>query len=218
MNNLRFQWGRDLEVAGSNAPGPYVSLSNIANYGEFYALPRTAELDEHRTQIADTLSLQRGKHTFKAGFDLNIIHEVMINLFQGTGRYTYSGTAQQAFNNWVLDVCNVNTGDGLTGRHFNSFVQVNDPITHVGKDDFYEQDFAGFVEDTWHPARNVTLNAGLRYDLFLIPAPPPAQYGDASHQSLHVQDQRAQKDNLRRAWASPGNSLPKWWSAPAAAS
>jgi outer membrane receptor protein involved in Fe transport len=172
VNNVRFQWGRDLEVAGSNAPGPYVSLSNITNYGEFYALPRTAEPDEKRTQIADTLSFVRGTHSFKTGFDLNLIHEVMINLFQGTGRYTYSGTAQQAFNNWVSDVFNVNTGDGLTGRHYNTFVQVNDPITHVGKDDFWEQDAAGFFEDAWHPARKLTVTAGLRYDVFVIPAPP----------------------------------------------
>ena len=172
LNNLRFQWGRDLEVAGSNAPGPYVSLSNITNYGEFYALPRTAEPDEHRDQIADTFSLVKGKHTIKTGFDLNFIHEVMINLFQGTGRYTYSGTAQQAFNNWVLDVFNIDAGDGHTGQHYNTFVQVNDPITHVGKDDFWEQDAAGFVEDAWHVTPKLTVNAGLRYDIFLIPAPP----------------------------------------------
>lgn len=172
VNNLRFQWGRDLEVAGANAPAPYVSLSNISNYGENYALPRTAEPDEKRTQIADTLSIVRGRHTIKTGFDINIIHEVMINLFQGTGRYTYSGTAAQAFNNWVLDVFDINNGDGLTGRHYNTFVQVNDPVTHVGKDDFYDKDFSGFVEDNWHPNKKLTVNAGLRYDLYLIPAPP----------------------------------------------
>ena len=172
VNNFRFQWGRDLEVAGSNAPGPYVSLSNISNYGEFYALPRTAEPDEHRNQFADTLSLVRGKHTIKTGFDVNLIHEVMINLFQGTGRYTYSGTSQQAFNNWVLDVFDIDTGDGLQGQHYTSFVQVNDPITHVGKDDFWEQDVAGFVEDAWHVTPGLTVNAGLRYDIFMIPAPP----------------------------------------------
>jgi outer membrane receptor protein involved in Fe transport len=172
VNNFRFQWGRDLEVAGSNAPGPYVSLSNISNYGEFYALPRTAEPDEKRTQVADTVSIVKGRHTIKAGYDINIIHEVMINLFQGTGRYTYSGTAQQAFNNWALDVFDINAGDGLTGKHYNSFVQVNDPITHVGKDDFYEKDYSGFVEDTWRVSPKLTVNAGLRYDLFLIPQPP----------------------------------------------
>ena len=85
VNNLRFQWGRDLEVAGANAPAPYVSIASVMTYGENYALPRTAEPDEHRIQIADTLSKVHGRHTFKTGFDVNLIHEVMINLFKGTG-------------------------------------------------------------------------------------------------------------------------------------
>ena len=172
VNNVRFQWGRDLEIAGANSPAPYVSLSNITNYGEFYALPRTAEPDEHRNQVADTLSIVRGRHTIKTGFDLNIIHEVMINLFQGTGRYTYSGTNQQAFTAWSEDVFGVDVGDGLTGRHYSTFVQVNDPITHTGKDDFYDNDISAFVEDSFKASPKLTLNLGLRYDLFLIPQPP----------------------------------------------
>ncbi len=51
VNNVRFQWGRDLEAAGANGPAPYVSLASVATYGENYALPRTAEPDEHRIQI-----------------------------------------------------------------------------------------------------------------------------------------------------------------------
>ena len=176
VNNVRFQWGRDLEVAGANSPAPYVSLSNISNYGEFYALPRTAEPDEHRTQVADTLSKVYGKHSFKMGFDLNVIHEVMINLFQGTGRYTYSGTNQQAFTAWALDTFGIPTtdasGNNNTGRHWSTFVQVNDPITHVGKDDFHNTDIAGFFEDSWKANSKLTINAGLRYDIFMIPQPP----------------------------------------------
>lgn len=173
VNNVRFQWGRDLEVAGSNAPAPYVNIPNVMAYGEFYALPRTAEPDEHRTQIADTLSMVHGRHTFKTGFDLNIIHELMINLFNGTGQYTYStGNVQASFNNWVLDTYGINIGDGLTGRHFNSFTQVNDPVTHVGKDDFYNNDIAGFFEDSWKANSKLTLNMGIRYDVFTIPQPP----------------------------------------------
>ena len=172
VNNVRFQWGRDLEVAGANAPAPYVSIASVTNYGEFYALPRTAEPDEHRIQIADTLSKVHGRHTFKTGFDLNIIHEVMINLFQGTGRYTYSGTPQASFNNWVLDTYGINAGDGLTGKHYNTFTQVNDPITHVGKDDFYNNDVAAFFEDSWKATSKLTINMGLRWDVFLIPQPP----------------------------------------------
>jgi hypothetical protein len=172
VNNARFQWGRDLEVAGSNAPAPYVSIASVMTYGENYALPRTAEPDEHRIQISDTVSLSRGRHTIKTGFDLNVIHEVMINLFNGPSQYSYSGAPQTAFNNWALDVFGINTGDGLTGRHYSTFVQVNDPITHVGKDDFYNNDVAAFVEDSWKANSKLTVNAGLRYDVFLIPQPP----------------------------------------------
>jgi hypothetical protein len=177
LNNVRFQWGRDLEVAGSNAPAPYVNVggsggsSNLMIYGENYALPRTAEPDEHRIQISDTLSKVHGRHTFKAGFDLNFIHEVMINLYQGTGNYSYSGTAQVAFNNWVVDALGINLGDGLTGKHYSTYTQVNDPITHIGKDDFYDKDYAGFFEDNWKASSKVTVNMGLRYDVFLIDQP-----------------------------------------------
>jgi hypothetical protein len=178
INNVRFQWGRDLEVAGSNAPAPYVNVggsggsSNLMFYGENYALPRTAEPDEHRNQISDTISLVHGRHTFKTGFDFNFIHEVMINLFNGTGNYSYSGTAQVAFNNWVVDAFGINIGDGLTGKHYSTFTQVNDPVTHVGKDDFYDNDYAGFFEDNWKANSKVTVNMGLRYDYYHIPQPP----------------------------------------------
>ena len=172
VNNVRFQWGRDLEVAGSNAPAPYVSIASVMTYGENYALPRTAEPDEHRIQFADTLSITRGRHTFKTGVDVNVIHEVMINLFNGPGQYSYTGSATAAFQNWVLDVYGINTGDGLTGRHYNSLAQVTDPITGVGKDDFYNNDFAGFFEDTWRVSPKLTLNLGVRYDIQHVPQPP----------------------------------------------
>ena len=80
-----------------------------------------------------------------------MIHELLINLFQGGGVYTYSGANN--FCNWVADVTGINLGDGLTGRHFTTFVQVTDPVTGVGKDDFYNNDFRGFVEDSWKVRR-----------------------------------------------------------------
>ena len=59
------------------------------------------------------------------GVDVSPIHELLINLFQGGGVYTYSGA--NAYSNWVADVAGVNLGDNLTGRHFTTFVQVTDP-------------------------------------------------------------------------------------------
>ncbi len=188
VNELRYQWGRDFEFDSTNSPGPSASILNIASYGETSALPRPAFPDEHRNQISDNLSIIKGKHFFKLGVDFNFIHEVLVNLFQGDGNYSYSSTsaidqcptgANATFCRWVGDAVgatlnSATTGlpDGLTGMHYASFTQVNDPITHVGKDDFYNNDYAAYIEDTWKVRRNLTLNLGVRYDLQHIPAPP----------------------------------------------
>jgi hypothetical protein len=170
INSFRFQWSRDLEKISENGTAPSVTITNFMNYGLPNALPRAAFPDEHRLQFSDVLSINHGRHTFKMGVDVSPIHELLINLFQGGGVYTYSGTNN--FSNWVADTMGINLGDGLTGRHFTTFVQVTDPVTGVGKDDFYNNDFAAFFEDSWKARPNLTINVGLRYDLQLIPQPP----------------------------------------------
>ncbi len=167
VNNFRFQWGLDNEIIGANGTGPSVSVTNATGYGLPNALPRPAFPDEHRLQFADTLSWTKGRHQFKMGFDVNDIHEVLINLFQGGGVYSYT-----SLNNWVEDVFGANTGYGLTGKHYSSFAQVVDPITHVGKDDFNDVDYAGFFEDSWKARPNLAVNLGLRYEIQTVPQPP----------------------------------------------
>ena len=175
INNFRFQWSQDLEIISANGTGPSVTIDSnvVMAYGMPNALPRPAFPNEHRLEFADVLSKTVGAHTFKAGLDVNVIHELLINLFQGGGVYTYNnGAPAVAFSNWAADVMGVNLGDGLTGRHYTSFTQVTDPVTGVGKDDFYNNDYAAFVEDSWKVRSNLTLNLGVRYDLSTIPQPP----------------------------------------------
>ena len=181
VNDVRFQWGRDFEFDSTNSGGPSAFLLNIASYGETSALPRPAFPDEHRLQVSDNFSIVKSKHLFKMGVDLNFIHELLINLFQGDGNYNYTNTApfdgctagaSPTFCRWLDDAVGADVGDGLTGMHYSTFTQVNDPITHVGKDDFYNNDFGAYLEDTWKVRRNLTLNLGVRYDLQHVPAPP----------------------------------------------
>ncbi len=94
---------------GCDSSGPSVTLNGLEAYGMPNALPRLAEPDEHRYQFTDIFSTQKGRHTFKFGGDVNIVHEVMINLYQGGGLYSYSGTPVQAFQNWVVE-CFPGTG------------------------------------------------------------------------------------------------------------
>jgi hypothetical protein len=172
VNNLRFQWGLDNEIQGVNSPGPGVTIAGVMAYGMPPPLPRTSFPNEHRLQVADTISITKGRHQMKAGVDVNVIHEQLINLFQGGGVYSYTGAPATAFGNWVADVYGVNIGDGLTGRHYTSFTQATDPITHVGKDDFYNNDYAGFFEDHWKFRTNLTFDLGVRYEIQTIPQPP----------------------------------------------
>ncbi|MBS1821350.1 MAG: TonB-dependent receptor [Acidobacteria bacterium] len=167
-NALHFQWSRDLETSGSNAPGPATSISGLFSYGGNLALPRPAFPDEHRWQVADVYSITRGKHSMKAGVDLNFIHEYIANLFQGNGNYTYSGAPATAFGNWVQDVY------GLNGaRHYNNYTQVADQLSKVpGSDDFWNKDLSAFAEDSWKVVPTLTVTAGVRYDTQLVPQPP----------------------------------------------
>jgi len=177
VNQVHAQWGRDLETAGANAAGPSVA-TGVVTFGMPNALPRIAEPDEHRIQITDVFSHELGRHSLKFGGDANIVHEVMINLFQGGGIYSY-GDANAALNfqDWIQDAFHGQAGDTdpYAGFHYNTFVQtvdvVNTKTGTQGKDDFWMNMYDGFAEDTWKVNQKLTVTAGARYDVQLTPAP-----------------------------------------------
>jgi hypothetical protein len=177
VNNFHGQWGRDLETAGANAPAPFVSMGAIS-FGMPNALPRAAEPDEKRIQLSDVFSTVKGRHTFKFGGDANIVHELMINLYQGGGLYSYGdSTIKLNFQDWIQDAFQGQAGntDPYAGYHYNSFVQTVDQVNTApgtqGKDDFWMKMYDGFAEDTWKLLPNFTLTAGVRYDIQLTPDP-----------------------------------------------
>lgn len=177
VNQIHAQWGRDLETAGANAPGPSVS-TGVVTFGMPNALPRVAEPDEHRIQATDVFSTVHRNHDLKFGGDANIIHEVMINLFQGGGIYSYGESTTAAnFQDWIADAFQGQGGDTdpYAGYHYNTFVQtidvVNTKAGTQGKDDFWMKMFDGFAEDSWKVNQRLTVTAGVRYDVQLTPSP-----------------------------------------------
>jgi hypothetical protein len=177
VNEVHGQYGRDLETAGANAAGPSIGMG-ADTYGMPNALPRKAEPDEHRTQISDVFSTTHGRHTFKFGGDANIVHEVMINLFQGGGLYSYGDATNTAkFQSWIADAFAGQAGntDNYAGYHYSTLVQTVDQVNTApgtqGKDDFWMKMFDGFGEDSWKLSQTFTLTAGVRYDVQLTPNP-----------------------------------------------
>ncbi|HUD21620.1 MAG TPA: TonB-dependent receptor [Acidobacteriaceae bacterium] len=177
VNQVHAQWGRDLETAGSYASGPSVSMG-VMTYGMPNALPRAAEPDEHRIQLTDVFSTTKGNHNFKAGGDINLVHEVMINLFQGGGIYSYGeGTTLGNFQDWVQDAFAGQPGDTdpYAGYHYNTLVETVDQVNTApgtqGQDNFWMKMLDGFAEDQYKVLSNLTITGGIRYDLQLTPAP-----------------------------------------------
>ena len=124
------------------------------------------------------MSWVRGRHTFKFGGDINNVHEVMINLFQGGGLYSYSESNNAVqFQDWILDAFAGQTGDTdpFAGYHYNTFVQTVDQVNTKagtqGKDDFCMNMYDFFAQDTWAVNRKLNVTVGLRYDVQLTPSP-----------------------------------------------
>src|SRR5215470_6985724 len=100
------------------------------------------------------------------------VDDLQINLFSGGGVYSYA-----SLNNFALDCGNAalpiplancaasTTGGGVTGKHYNTFVQSFDSLNAAGSTDFKTWDYAGYMEDTWRPMPGLTMNLGLRYEL-----------------------------------------------------
>ena len=176
-NVVHFQFARDLETDTTNSGGPYNGLYNLVAFGETSALPRGKFPDEHRIQFTDIYSTVFGRNSFKAGFDLNFVHEQIANLFGGDGSFTYSNSnAEFNFANFVQDQLGVNptvtTGSStLAVRHYNSFSQTVDQLTGVGADDFWNQNVDFFAEDQFKATPKLLLSLGLRYDVQLVPGP-----------------------------------------------
>ena len=61
-----------------------------------------------------------------------------------------------------------NIGDGFTGKHWNTFSQVVDNVFSTPPQtfqyDFYDHDYAGYIQDTWKARPNLTVNYGIRWD------------------------------------------------------
>ena len=78
-------------------------------------MPRGKFPDEHRIQFTDIYSTTRGRHSLKAGFDVNLIHEQIANLFGGDGSFSYSNAVTEInFANFVQDALGV-TPTATTG-------------------------------------------------------------------------------------------------------
>ena len=176
-NQLRFQYGRDFEyetnqklsaydtanlLSGTNPYGvaPTVALGSITIGSTVYG-NRIQYPNEFKTQIADTVSVQRSRHSFKFGADFVNSNDTIKNLYQQYGQYSYSGPAQ-----YFADLSNPSLQE--YSNYYQGFqgTLASNPVQAY---QFSTNDWSVFAQDDWKVARRLTVNLGLRYDTEMMP-------------------------------------------------
>ena len=107
----------------------------------------------------DHVSFLRGKHAFKFGVETLFIRPFFGNYSKARGVFSFGDDpGGDAFNgstpleDFLAGVADTGVGGtALNGSPLRSLRQ---------------EDYSGFFEDSWHVKSHVTLNLGLRYDLF----------------------------------------------------
>jgi outer membrane receptor protein involved in Fe transport len=152
----RVTYTRDNEPGAANSTDPEAVIrqggATVINIGRNNFSPRYT--NARTVQWADSLSYVRGRHTFKAGLDLNFQH--IDNFFPGnfSGSYTFNSYADFASNR-PFSFTQAFAGSGTDG-----------PLSTPNVNEY-----AFFAQDSWRVSEQLTLNYGIRYDLFDLASP-----------------------------------------------
>ncbi len=205
VNVARAGYTRDNEPgqANSNNPEATVREGGVTDLvvGRNFFSPRFTNI--HRGEAADTISFIQGRHTIKTG--LNILTDKIANFFPGNFSGVYVFSSLEAFG------CNLTNGGGAcSGASFaQAFAGPNTtgPTTNPNL-----QEYSAFAQDEWRVRKDLTINAGLRYDLGLI-AQPPTLNPDPNLAAAGLFTNRIHNDHanfgprIGFAWTPFGNKL-----------
>ncbi|MCA1624865.1 MAG: TonB-dependent receptor, partial [Acidobacteria bacterium] len=168
INEARFQYSRDLEQQFGQPPAPgepttangfspSVSIGGGGfTFGQPNFLNRAAYPDERRIQFADSVTFIKGRHTVKFGGDFNHVSDLLDNLFQNAGVYSYNN-----ITDFLSDYANP------AQKRYTSFSQGFGPSAFK----FSTRDYNAFFQDDFRITPRLTLNFGLRYEYEQVPEP-----------------------------------------------
>ena len=163
-----FPWVKDTTPVGFGFKGipegrttglPRIAISGFSNLGEAAFLPnfKISEV----TQAGDTFSFLRGRHGFKAGANYRFIRSFFDISAQARGFYNFTGAFSQD------PQARASSGSGLA-----DFLLGLPHVTQLSttlRGDIRYHYLAGYLQDDWRVNPRLTLNLGVRYELFTHP-------------------------------------------------
>jgi hypothetical protein len=147
-NEVRFQLTHSRLAAPANdLVGPAISISGVASLGTSTSSPTGRDIDLY--EFADNLTMETGAHSLKFGTDFlyNRLNITFPGALQGV--YTFASLA------------------ALQTKQYVTFQQA------FGEPGQFQSNpnLGFFAQDQWRARHDLTINAGLRYDLQSLPDP-----------------------------------------------
>ncbi|HEV3139907.1 MAG TPA: TonB-dependent receptor, partial [Vicinamibacterales bacterium] len=133
----------DLQAPPSDAVGPAVSISGVASFGTLSGSPTRRQNKMY--ELVDTVSHQAGSHALRGGVDVLYNDDTITFPRSIRGSYSFS-----SLSNFLAGVYNT---AGFSQTFGATVVSQTNPNVGV------------FVQDEWKVRPDLTVNAGLRYDL-----------------------------------------------------
>jgi hypothetical protein len=233
-NDLRFQYGRELESQSPQQPlpqEPAIGPGGLApqvtigpqglTFGTPASLGRSAYPKEHRLQLTDLISFTHRRHHLQAGADFAATQTYVAALPNQQGTFQYDSVPTTpgrdgGLVDWITDYTfNVNAYPNggcpsiTAAIHlfcFRSFTQSFGQQTVA----FNTQQWAGFTQETFTLRPNLTLHAGLRYDYQLLPLPQQpnlaldALFGAQASTSVFPEDRNNLAPRAAISWQPHG--------------
>jgi hypothetical protein len=199
-NEFRFQWAREDRPRPyegainplTSRPFPdtdigFVGPDGFAGYrmGMPFFIPLHTAYD-YRFQVLDNISLLRGNHLFKLGAEWNRTGVNQTFLGFGNGRMAF--TSVNGFLNYVANgpgyvECSDNT-TSFTGACADTTATITGPVAlylqqagvggltveQAGTQTIIQHELAVFLQDSWKPRPNLTVNYGLRWEAQIEPS------------------------------------------------
>jgi len=186
LNEFRFQFAREYrprtylgpDINGQSRPLPDTAFDFARGYrfGQPFFIP--VDYYDQRIQFNNNLSIIRGRHAVKAGFEANLVKSVQTFVGFANGRYIFSST--DGFLNYAHNPNYVECSNGSTSQSGQcpAGSSVSGPVLlylqqagvgglsveDAGTQDIPQKSIALFVQDKWQPRRGLTVQYGLRWE------------------------------------------------------
>ncbi|MFN7919690.1 MAG: TonB-dependent receptor [Bryobacteraceae bacterium] len=146
-------------LRGTNPSPQFSSFPSIqTGYSEFGSGSNFVISAENTLHVSDNLSWYRGKHALKTGFDFRALQANVFGSFVPFGQIRFG-------NIFSSNPSQANTGDVIADLllGYPQSIQLNVQFSPLYN---RQQIWGAYLQDDWRVSSKLTLNLGLRYELF----------------------------------------------------